>query len=142
MSAPDHYRKTAFGFVPMSKAAREFHAKTKLGQTVELKGRRPRNPAHHRKLFALLGLLADNCDEFRNTDDALLGIKAVLGFGTWRKLHPSASREVFVPDSIAFENMGQDEFNDFYESAIAAVRRWWLPVEDSALREALEAFDV
>lgn len=139
-SAPSHFQKTVAGFVPASEAAREFHAKTKLGQVVDLRGRRPRNPGHHRKLFALLGLLADNRDEFANTDDALLGLKAVLGHGVWKRLHPKAEREVFVPDSIAYENMSQDEFNDFYEAAIAAVRRWWLPVEDSELREAIEAF--
>ena len=135
-----HSQKTVSGFVPVSRAARDFHAKTKLGKTVELRGRRPRNPGHHRKLFALLGLLADNREEFANTEDALLGLKAVLGHGKWKKLHPMAEREVFVPDSIAFENMAQDEFEAFYELAIAAVRRWWLPVNDDDLREAIEAF--
>jgi len=139
-NAPHHFRKTAAGFIPVSQAAREFHAKTKLGQTVDLRGRRPRNPAHHRKLFALLGLLADNREEFTSTDDALLGLKAVLGYGEWKKLHPKAEREVFVPSSIAFENMGQDEFEDFYDLAIAAVRRWWLPVSNDDLREAIEEF--
>jgi hypothetical protein len=138
--SPHHYAKTVAGFVPVSQAAKEFHAKTKIGQRIELKGRRPRNPGHHRKLFALLALLADNRDEFSTTDDALLGLKAVLGYGDWKKLHPKAEREVFVPSSIAFENMGQDEFNAFYESAIAAVRRWWLSVEESELKEAVEGF--
>jgi hypothetical protein len=138
--APLHYRKTASGFVPVSQAAREFHAKSKLSQTVELRGRRPRNPAHHRKLFALLSLLADNREEFASAEDALLGLKAVLGHGEWKKLHPKAEREVFVPSSIAFENMGQDEFNEFYEQAIAAVKRWWLPINDDELREALLEF--
>jgi hypothetical protein len=139
-SGPSHFRKTAAGFIPVSQDARDFHAKTKLGQVVDLRGRRPRNPAHHRKLFALLGLLADNREEFASTDDALLGLKAVLGFGEWKKLHPKAEREVFVPSSIAFENMGQDEFEAFYELAIAAVQRWWLPVSNDDLREAIEEF--
>lgn len=139
-NAPSHFRKTAAGFIPVSQSAREFHAKTKLGQTVDLRGRRPRNPGHHRKLFALLGLLADNREEFTSTDDALLGLKAVLGYGEWKRLHPKAEREVFVPSSIAFENMGQDEFEAFYELAIAAVQRWWLPVSNDDLREAIEEF--
>lgn len=140
MTAPFHYKKTAAGFIPVSQAAREFHAKTKLGQTVQLTGRRPRNPGHHRKLFALLGLLVDNTECFTSTDDALLGLKAVLGHGTWKKLHPKAEREVFVPDSIAYASMDQTAFNEFYEAALAAVRRWWLPVNDNELREAVEAF--
>lgn len=137
--APHHYRKTAVGFVPVSRAARDFHAKTKLDKVVELKGRRPRNPAHHRKLFALLSIVADNSEDFNSAEDVLIGLKAALGHGRWVR-PKNASREIFVPDSIAFENMPQDEFEQFYELAIAAVRRWWLPVEDEALREAIAEF--
>jgi len=138
-AAPQHYQKTAAGFIPKSTAAREFHAKTKLGQTIELKGRRPRNPAHHRKLFALLGLVVDNTDHFANVDDALIALKAALGRGRWVKID-GTSREIFYPDSIAFDAMAQDEFEPFYEAAVTAVRRWWLPVNDDELREAVEAF--
>lgn len=139
--APTHYKKTAVGFVPISRAARDFHAKTKLEKVVELKGRRPRNPAHHRKLFALLSIVADNSDDFANAEDVLIGLKAALGHGRW--ITPKgATRELFIPDSINFENMSQDEFEPFYDLAIAAVRRWWIPVEDEALREAIAEFAV
>lgn len=135
-----HYIRTTAGFVPKSQDAREFHAGTKLGQTVALDGRRPRNPGHHRKLFALLRLLVDNTEEFASTDDALIGLKAVLGHGIWKKLHPKAEREIFIPDSIAFANMGQAKFEVFYDAAIAAVQRWWLPVGETELKEAVDAF--
>jgi hypothetical protein len=139
MSGPVHYIKTAAGFVPKSNAARDFHARTKLGQTVELKGRRPRNPAHHRKLFALLNILVDNTDHFANTEDALLAVKAATGLGRWMKVE-GATRELFYPDSIAFDAMPQTEFAEFYEKAVAAVIRWWLPVSDAEIREAVECF--
>lgn len=139
MSAPNHYIKTAAGFVPKSNAARDFHARTKLGQTIELKGRRPRNPAHHRKLFALLNILVDNTDHFANTEDALLAVKAATGLGRWMKVE-GATRELFYPDSIAFDAMPQAEFAEFYEKAVAAVIRWWLPVSNEEIREAVEAF--
>jgi len=137
--APLHYRKTLQGFQPVSQAARDFHAKTKMSQTVELKSRRPRNPAHHRKLFALLGLVVENTDLFANTDDALIGLKAVLGRGRWERIK-GTSKDMFYPESIAFDAMSQDEFEGFYDAAIAAVQRWWLPVADNDLREAVEAF--
>lgn len=138
-AAPIHYRKVASGFVPVSAAAREFHAKTRLGQTVEMKCRRPRNAGHHRKLFALLGVLVDNTDDFTSTDDALTAIKAATGHGRWVKIG-KAERELFMPDSIAFDAMSQDDFEGFYDRAIAAVIRFWLPVSDTELREAVEAF--
>lgn len=137
--APVHYRKTLDGFQPISNAAREFHAKTKLGQVIEMKCRRPRNPAHHRKLFALLGLLTDNTEDFTNTEDALTAIKAATGHGRWVQIG-KAQRELFMPDSIAFDAMPQDEFEAFYDRAIAAVIRFWLPTSETELREAVEAF--
>ena len=139
MSAPHHVRKTLSGWEPVSNAAREFHAKTKLGQTVAMTARRPRNPKHHAKLFALLSLVVDNTELFANTDDALVGLKAVMGFGRWERIK-GTSKDMFYPQSIAFDAMPQDEFNDFYDAAVAAVRRWWLPVADNDLRDAVEAF--
>lgn len=139
-SAPHHAIKTLEGWRPVSKAAREFHGKTKLGQVVEFKARRPRNPAHHRKLFALLGIVVENTDLFANTDDALTALKAVTGLGRWERIK-GTSKDIFYPDSIAFDAMSQDEFNPFYETALAAVRRWWLPVGDAELRAAIEGFE-
>jgi hypothetical protein len=137
--APVHYRKTLQGFQPVSSAAREFHAKTAIGKTVELKGRRPRNPRHHAKLFALLGLVVDNTELFASTDDALVGLKAVMGRGRWERIK-GTTKDLFYPESISFDAMDQDEFEGFYDAAIAAVQRWWLPVADNDLREAIEAF--
>lgn len=137
--APFHVRKTLQGWLPVSAAAREFHAATKLGQVCEMKGRRPRNPGHHRKLFALLGLIVANTELFTNADDALVGLKAITGHGRWERIE-GTSKDIFYPDSIAFDAMGQDEFNAFYDQAVAAIRRWWLPVGDDELKAAVEEF--
>jgi len=138
-SAPHHVRKTLTGWEPMSQAAREFHSKTKLGQVVEIKERRPRNPAHSRKMFAMLSIVRDNCEQFQDTDDVLTAVKATMGHGRWLNL-AGATREIFMPDSIAFDAMSQAEFEPFYDGAIAAVRRWWLPVDDADLRAAIDEF--
>lgn len=138
-AAPNHCVKTLAGWQPVSNAAREFHAQTKLGQIVEMQGRRPRHPAHHRKFFAMLSIVADNCEQFNSPDDVLLAIKAATGHGRWITLE-GASRPLFAPDSISFSAMSQDAFQSFYDEAINAVRRWWLPIGDSEFREAVEAF--
>lgn len=137
--APHHYTKTLSGFIPVSAAAREFHAGCKIGKPVELRGRRPRNPQHHKKLFALLGIVADNNEQFSGPEDVLVAIKAALGHGRWLKLE-GATREVFMPDSIAFDAMDQAAFETFYEAAVSAVKRWWLDVDDAELAEAVEGF--
>lgn len=140
MIAPTHYRKTLAGFEPYSAAAKEWHAKTKLGQIVELKGRRPRNPRHHAKFFALLSILVENTERFASTEHALMAVKATIGHGVWDKPHPNATREIFIPLSIAFDAMSQDEFEPFYDKALDAVIKYWLPVDKAALREAVEGF--
>jgi hypothetical protein len=139
--APHHVSKTVQGWVPVSQAAREFHAKTKLGQVVDMRGKRPRHPKHHRKLFALLGIIVENTELFANADDALIGLKAITGHGHWGDVRAgSRVKDVFYPASINFESMAQDEFEAFYDKAIAAVQRWWLPVADEELRAAVEEF--
>lgn len=138
-SAPHHVIKTVTGWQPKSEAARQFHAKTKLGQTVEMRAKRPRNPQHHRKLFALLGIVAENCEQFTGPDDVLVAVKAATGHGRWLELQ-GASRPIFMPDSINFASMDQTEFESFYDLAVAAVQRWWLPVNDDELREAVNGF--
>lgn len=139
-TAPLQYRRTLSGFEPMTQAAKEEHAKCKLGQPVYVYIRRPRNAQHHRKLFALLSILVDNTDQFSSVDDALIAVKAVTGHGRWVRLHPKATREMFVPDSIDFASMPQSEFEAFYTLAVAAIRRWWLPVEDSELAQTVNEF--
>ena len=139
---PSHFRKTASGFQPISQYAREFHSKTKLGQVVEMRCRRPRSPGHHRKLFALLNILVENTEDFTSTEDALTAIKAATGHGRWVKIG-KAQRELFIPESISFDAMCQSDFNSFYDRAIAAVLRFWLSgVEEPELREAIEGFAV
>lgn len=139
-TAPHHFKHTLAGFVPMSKAAREFHASTKLGAVVDMRARRPRNPGHHRKMFALLNIVADNCEQFTGPDDVLLAVKAALGHGRWLAVK-GASKEIFAPDSIDFASMSQAEFEPFYTGAIQAIRRWWLPVDNAELLAAIEQFE-
>lgn len=137
---PSHFRKTASGFQPISEEARKFHAGTKLGQVVEMRCRRPRSPGHHRKLFALLNILVENTEDFVSTEDALTAIKAATGHGRWVQIG-KAQRELFIGDSISFDAMAQDDFQTFYDRAIAAVLRFWLSgVDEPELREAIEAF--
>lgn len=137
--APHHVIKTMQGWQPVSNAAREFHAKTKLGQTVAMHARRPRNPGHHRKLFALLSIVVENTELFANVDDALIGLKAITGLGRWDRIK-GTSKDIFYPESIAFDAMAQDEFEGLYDQAVAAVIRWWLPVSEAELRDAVAGF--
>ena len=42
--------------------------------------------------------------------------------------------------NISLDAMPQDEFADFYDKAIDAVIKYWLPVDKAELRQAIEEF--
>ena len=105
--------------VPNCVDAVEWLKKTKLDQGVLIDPRRPRNIQHHRKLFALLNLAVDNWP-VDITDTALLGlIKIKTGHAD--PVQAADGNIHWIPRSINFESMDQDEFAPFYEKAIQLI---------------------
>lgn len=86
----------------------------------------PRHGAHHRKLFALLALVADNSETYDTTEKALVAIKLVTGYAD-PVIDPRTGELTQVPQSIAYDSMDQDEFERFYQAAIDGVLRFILP---------------
>ena len=115
--------------IPVDPQAVEFISKLKLGQGVTAAIKRHRNPAFHRKFFALLNLayetwepieatykgqvVGKNFDQFRNDVLCLAGHfeMAVNLRGETR----------VTAKSISFSNMDQDEFETVYESVVAVI---------------------
>ena len=78
--------------------------------------RKVRNPGHHRKAFALIKLMFDSQERYETIDDLLVELKVRTG---WYHEHILPSGQlVYVPKSIAFENMDQIEFEAFYEKLV------------------------
>ena len=101
--------------VPNCIDAENWLKKTKLEQGVLIDPRRPRNLQHHKKFFALVGLAVDNWPE-EMTVLRLVGlIKIKTGYAD--PVQDAAGVIHFIPRSINFESMDQDEFNPFYEKA-------------------------
>lgn len=128
------------GLVPMYDSDFDEKKKLKIGTMVVADIKQPRNYEHHKKFFALLRMVVDNMPEelqerYPNTDTLLTEIKYQLGhFQTHITL---SGRETYIPKSISFDSMTQDEFNDFYNGAIDVVLRWFLPRNNK--EELLEA---
>lgn len=119
------WKKTMMGgtfcLVPDCIDAEKWLTKTKINQGVLIDPRRPRNINHHRKLFALLNLASDNWPEDSRQDamttTKLLGlIKIKAGYAD--PIVDAQGNVHYLPRSINFESMGQDEFDPFYNSAI------------------------
>lgn len=84
---------------------------------------RPRNLAHHRKLWALAALCADH-SQF--TAEQVVDIfKLRTGLTTQSQLADGTI--VQHPGSISFAKMGQDEFEEWYERVLRVVATDILP---------------
>lgn len=94
-------------------------ARLTAGKTVVMVSlHQERNPEHHKKLWALARVVADNCDDFIDAQDAV----------EWAKLQiPSMRRQYVFNDgklvlstkSISFASMDQLAFRNFYDRACA-----------------------
>ncbi|MBA59652.1 MAG: hypothetical protein CMQ40_10855 [Gammaproteobacteria bacterium] len=98
--------------------------------------RKPRNVGHHRKFWKLLEIVRHNCEGFDSEENVLYALKAALGRGQWVKV-PKASRPLFVPESISFASMDQEEFSAFYSDAVNAVLKHWIPADREDLEQAI-----
>ena len=82
--------------------------------------RKVRNPQHHRKAFAVLLFALENQETYKTVESLLLAVK--LQTGHFDSISIGASGKVFyVPKSISFSAMGQDEFSDFYVRMLDAL---------------------
>lgn len=112
--------------------------KYKPGMIIRAKVSRPRNIAHHRKFFALLGAVLGHTD-CEDIDELLEDIKIKLRYIKEYKVDWDG-RVIVRTKSIAFDKMDQDAFNEFYKRTINVLLehfldKWTVGDIDKALEE-------
>ena len=124
-------RKVRGGLYPADAVAEAEFSKIKPMEMIMVTWRRPRNLAHHRKYWAMLGLVHESTaisDQFPTTQKLHDAIKGALGYYTTIKLPDG---KVFHKlDSIAFESMDQSSFEQFYERAVDVITDQLVPHMD------------
>lgn len=119
-------RKTLSGSIsPIDDAGREVLSRVPKDAILSVEWKRPRNVYHHRKLFALLNLVWENQTRYKSVDALLAVIKVRLGHAELITMRDG--QQVYVPKSISFSAMGQDEFNAFYDAVVKLVITEILP---------------
>ncbi len=123
---------------PVDDAGTTLLSKIKLGADVMVEVKRPRNPLHHRKLFALAKIVADNSDVWPSTEAAITALK--LATGHVETFAVPGGKVYEIPRSISFASMDQTAFDQFYDACVKVIVERFLPgVEEEALRnEVLE----
>ena len=98
----------------------------KPGTWLRMEWSRPRNGKHHRKMFALLQLVAENSETYNTVEKALVAVKLAGGYFD-PVPDPRTGELVPVLQSISFDAMDQDAFERFYSAALDGVLQVILP---------------
>lgn len=98
----------------------------KPGKWLRMEWSSPRNGPHHRKMFALLSLVAENSETYNTTEKALIAVKLAAGYFD-PAIDPRTGEIIPIPKSISFDAMDQDAFEAFYSAAIDGVLQVILP---------------
>jgi hypothetical protein len=108
----------------------------KAGKWLRMEWSSPRNGPHHRKMFALLQLVAENSEVYDTPEKALVAVKLAAGF--FDPIPDPRTGEI-VPNlrSISYDAMGQEEFDQFYSAALDGVLQVILPTMEESTAERL-----
>lgn len=124
---------------PADQSGEEALSKMRIGDLMQVEIKRPRNLQHHRLFWALIGKVWENIDQERypSPDDLCAAIKIAAGIRT-RIVLPDGTQG-FIPGSIAFHKMSQDEFSAFYDRVCNLIAEHFLPgVTSAELRAEVE----
>lgn len=98
----------------------------KPGKWLRLEWSSPRNGPHHRKMFALMSLVAENSETYNTTEKALVAVKLAAGYFE-PVPDPRTGEIVPVLHSVSYDAMDQEAFEKFYSAALDGVLQVILP---------------
>ena len=111
--------------VPANEQTLDALRKMKPGQWYRADIRLPRNVKHHRKYFALLGVVFPHQTMWPTFRKFRQKLEEALGHGEY---HTNGRGErYFENESISFANMDQEEFEQLYERAVELILTRILP---------------
>lgn len=97
----------------------DYVAKLKPGDSLECDTQKARNPGHHKKFFALFNAAFEGQSRYASKHALMIELKVRAG---WYDEHiTSDGKMVFVPKSLSWSRMGQEEFEKFYNEAVVAL---------------------
>lgn len=121
-------KKKLGSFIPADEDAQEAIKKIKNGEVVRVELRRPRSHAQHNLAMAVLKLAFDNQEKYERFEDLMVEVK--LKCGHYKEHLTTKGKIIYVPKSIAFESMKQDDFNVFFERMVDVILKHFLPGVD------------
>ena len=130
------FRRRDNMLVPVDRYAHEWLC-TIDGRPVMVSVRRPRNPEHHRLLFALLRTVVDATGKWPDVKTLLHDLKMATGL-TETHINGITGEIVVRPQSISFAAMDQQRFRPWFDRATFLISAEVLDMPQSRLISMLE----
>lgn len=109
-------RRESTGFVPDSQHDYDALASVHIGDVIAGDFRQPRNPAHHRKAFALLHSMFANQDQFDQWEPFYSWVKVRAGLVDLVEITEQGA--VYKLQSLSWSSMGQERFDKAYQAIV------------------------
>lgn len=137
-----HLAKKGNAFIPADTESQIKAHKISQGETVQCKSIDQRNYMHHKKFFALIQLCFENlpekyADHFPTPEHLREELIKLAG---WKEHHKDfRGNDVYRAKSIAFDKMGQEEFEKLYSKVLDLVCRL-IGIEETDIMDELLNF--
>lgn len=95
------------------------------GEILRAKVNKPRSGAFHRRFFALVQVIHEGQEKYRNLEDTLTEIKVRTGH--YREHITVTGEVVYVPKSISFAKCDELEFRELYSRTLDVALKDFLP---------------
>ena len=107
--------------VPADFVAEEWLQALPEGKEVLIDWRKPRHPENHRHFFAILRLACEHLPDYPDTDSLLDALK--IACSHVRPVMKADGEMIFLPKTINFSAMGEEEFKRFKNRALYVLSR-------------------
>lgn len=121
-------------FRPLSEADLSNMRRVKEGQIIYVEYKKPRNPLFHNKFMSMVRVVFSNQEQYETIEQVMNVIKVGIGHCDMLavQVEPEGMYEVKIPKSIAFHNMDEIAFNEFYDKAVEFCLSQFLPTVTKA----------
>ncbi len=108
--------RTENGLIPIDDASVKAVSKIKIGYDIFCEYKPRRNYKNHKRFFSLLQGVVANQEYYKNVDNLLDVIK--LKTGHYKTVVSHNGEALYIPESISFHSMSENEFQEFFSNAI------------------------
>lgn len=140
-----YLKREGKALVPTDAISEALLEKVPEGRDLMCKTETARNVKHHRLLWVVAGIIAENSFDFENAEHVVYQLKLSTGLVD----HRAVWSEEFgwtihaIPQSIAFESMSQEHFAAWFKQALEVIHAVMLPgVEDYIREEVKQALGI